>query len=76
MNIESLKDIFKKHVEKYDMNEMEIKEKFYHSYRVMDFCLLLAKYNNFDNNDTNIAMLIGLLHDYSRFEQWTKYKTA
>ena len=75
MNIEELKKKFRKHVEHYDMNEVAINRKFYHSYRVMDFCLLLAKYNDFNEEDTNIAMLVGLLHDYSRFEQWEKYKT-
>ena len=75
MNIEELKEKFRKHVEHYDMNEVAINRKFYHSYRVMDFCLLLAKYNDFNEEDTNIAMLVGLLHDYSRFEQWEKYKT-
>ena len=75
MDIERLKDEFRKHVEKYDMNEIAINRKFYHSYRVMDFCMLLAKYNNFSQEDTEIAILTGLLHDYARFEQWTKYKT-
>jgi len=75
MNIEELKEEFRKHVEKYDINELAINMKFYHSYRVMDFCMLLAKYNNFSDENKKIAMLVGLLHDYARFEQWTKYKT-
>lgn len=75
MDIDNLKEVFRNHVEKYDMNETAIIRKFYHSYRVMDLCMLLAKYNNFNEENTEIAMLTGLLHDYSRFEQWTKYKT-
>jgi len=75
MDIEMLKEIFKKHVEKYDMDDTAINRKFYHSYRVMDYCMLLAKYNNFSEENIEIAMLVGLLHDYARFEQWTKYKT-
>ena len=75
MNIEELKERFKKHALNYDMNDTAIVRKFYHSYRVMDYCMLLAKYNNFNDEDTKIAMLVGLLHDYARFEQWTKYKT-
>ena len=75
IDIEKIKKNFKIHAEKYDMNDIAIIRKFYHSYRVMDFCMLLAKYNNFNDDDTNIAMLVGLLHDYSRFEQWTNYKT-
>jgi len=75
MNIEELKEAFRKHAQKYNMEETAINRKYYHSYRVMDFCMLLAKYNNFSNENTEIAMLVGLLHDYARFEQWTKYKT-
>ena len=32
-------------------------------------------YYNFSSEDVEIIMLIGLLHDYSRFEQWCKYNT-
>jgi len=75
MNIEELKEKFREHALKYNMEEIAISRKFYHSYRVMDFCMLLAKYNDFSSEDMKIAMLVGLLHDYSRFEQWTNYKT-
>ena len=75
MNIEDLKEEFRKHVEKYDMSENAIIRKFYHSYRVMDLAMLLAKYNNFNDENTKIAMLVGLLHDYARFEQWKEYGT-
>ena len=75
MNIEELKGEFRKHVEKYNMNQKDIILKFYHSYRVMDLCMLLAKYNNFNEENSQLAMLVGLLHDYARFEQWKKYGT-
>ena len=41
----------------------------------MDLYMLLAKYNNFNDEDNKITMLVGLLHDYARFEQYTKYQT-
>ena len=75
MNIEELKEVFKAHVEKFNMNEKPITKKFYHSYRVMDICEKLAYSINLNEEDTYIAMVIGLLHDYARFEQWTNYKT-
>ena len=75
MNIENLKNTFKNHVEKYDMNDAAIAKKFYHSYRVMNLCKEISKDINLKEDDTNIAILIGLLHDYSRFKQWTEYKT-
>ena len=70
-----MKENFKNYVYQYDMSDINIVRKYYHSYRVMDLCMLLAKYNNFSEENTLIAMLVGLLHDYGRFEQWTKYKT-
>lgn len=66
---------FKKHFEKYDTNEPAIVRKYYHSLRVMDLSMLIAKYAGFNDNDSKIAAISGLLHDYARFEQWTKYKT-
>ena len=75
MNIESLKETFKNYVSNYDMNEIAISRKYYHSLRVMDFCEFIAKENNFNDKDMEISLLVGLLHDYARFEQWTKYKT-
>ena len=41
----------------------------------MDFCELIAKDNHLNQNDIKISLLIVLLHDYARFEQWTKFKT-
>lgn len=75
ISIDNLKNEFKNFANNYDMTELAIVRKFYHSYRVMDICMLLAKYNNFSDENTEIAMLVGLLHDYSRFEQWTRFKT-
>lgn len=75
MNIEKLKENFKKHVEQFDMSDTAIIRKYYHSLRVMDLSILLAKNNSFNESDIEISTLIGLLHDYARFEQWTKYKT-
>ena len=75
MNIERIKSKFKEYVENYDMNDEKIILKLNHTYRVMDFCAAIAKENNFNDKDTEIAILTGLLHDYARFEQWTNYKT-
>ena len=57
------------------MDERKIKLKYYHSYRVMDLCRQIAGDIGLSDYDINLAMTIGLLHDYARFEQWTKYKT-
>lgn len=75
MDLDIVKEKFIRYVNNFDTNDSAINRKIYHSLRVMDLCMLLAKYNNFNPSDTEIAMLAGLLHDYARFEQWTKYKT-
>lgn len=75
MDIENLKSTFTKYVENYDMNDKAIMLKYLHSFRVMDLCNKIAQANNLNKEDTEISILIGLLHDYGRFEQWKNYKT-
>ena len=75
MDISKIKEEFKKHFKKYDVNEPAIIRKYYHSIRVMDISRIIAKYAGFNDNDAEIAAIVGLLHDYARFEQWTKYGT-
>ena len=75
MDVNKIKEEFKKHFRKYDVNEPAIIRKYYHSIRVMDISRIIAKYAGFNDNDAEIAAIVGLLHDYARFEQWTKYQT-
>ena len=75
MELERLKETFKNYVDKFDTSERAIERKYVHSLRVMDICDMLAKANNCNENDIELANIIGLLHDYGRFPQWTKYKT-
>lgn len=66
---------FDAYVDNYNKNEPMIKLKFFHSYRVMDLCKQIAQNLNLNDEDIYLAMIIGLLHDYGRFEQWDTYKT-
>lgn len=66
---------FKKYVDKFDFNDKMINMKYYHSLRVMKLALKIAISLNFNDNDREICEVAGLLHDYGRFEQWTKYHT-
>jgi len=75
MNVDKIKNVFNNYISRYDMGESAIKLKYDHSYRVMNICKEIAKDLNMNEEDTNLAMTIGLLHDYSRFEQWDKFKT-
>ena len=69
------RELFRKHYEHYDIRKTAIERKYYHSLRVMDLSILISRYLGLDNKDITLASIIGLLHDYARFEQWTKYKT-
>lgn len=69
------RELFRKHYEHYDISETAIERKYYHSLRVMDLSILISRYLGLDDKDITLASIIGLLHDYARFEQWTKYKT-
>ena len=70
-----MKEEFKKYVDRFNMSEKAIERKYYHSLRVMELAKLIAKYAGFSEEDSKIAEVAGLLHDYGRFPQWTKYKT-
>ena len=75
MNKEELKKIFKEYVNSFDMNDKMIELKYLHSCRVMELADAIAKHSNFSEKDIEISNIVGLLHDYARFPQWTKYKT-
>lgn len=64
---------FDKYANKYDMNIPEISYKYYHSYRVMDNMVVLAKSMNLTICDIKLAKCIGLLHDIGRFEQYKQF---
>lgn len=64
---------FKKYVSKYDLNNEKIKLKYNHSLRVMNLSEKYAKLLGFSEEDIEIAKIIGLLHDFGRFEQLKVY---
>ena len=73
MDIEKIIKQFDEHVKSYDMNDVNIRLKYDHSYRVMDLCTQIAISLNLSDKDIELASVIGLLHDYARFEQWKRY---
>lgn len=73
--MKSLEEKFKKYVYNFDINDDNIMRKYYHSLRVKDLCELIAKSEGLNEEDKKIAKIVGLLHDYGRFPQWTEYKT-
>lgn len=72
MNIE---EEFKKYVSKFDLNDDSISRKYYHSLRVMNKARKIAESIELSEEYINIATIVGLLHDYGRFEQWKRYHT-
>lgn len=66
---------FKKYVSNYDLNNELIKLKYEHSLRVMNLARKYAKMLGFNKKETELATLIGLLHDYGRFEQIRVYNS-
>ncbi len=65
---------FLKYTEQFGKNpKIDIKRK--HSLRVMQNCEKIAIYLGLNKEDTELAKLIGLIHDIGRFEQINKYNT-
>ena len=65
-------NFFDEFIKNYDMNIPQISYKYYHSYRVMDNMIVLAKSLNLPYDDIKLAKYIGLLHDIGRFEQFKR----
>lgn len=68
-------DEFDKYAMSFNFEEDMIAYKYNHSYRVMHQSDEISYSLNLDEDDNYLACLIGLLHDFARFEQWTKYKS-
>lgn len=66
---------FDDYVSNYDLNNIDIKLKYNHSYRVMELSKKYAKILGYSENDIQLATIIGLLHDIGRFEQLKIYHT-
>ena len=66
---------FNNYMKNFDLTDENIERKYCHSLRVKKLCKLIAKAESLSVEDEKIAEVIGLLHDYGRFKQWTKYHT-
>ena len=75
IDLENAKNELKKYISNYDLNNPEITRKVGHSYRVAEISKRIAKSLNLEQEEIELAELIGLLHDIGRFEQQTIYKT-
>lgn len=75
MNLDEAKILFKEYVDTYQIDNDKIKLKYDHSLRVCDLCKKIALSLNLSKEDIEIAEMIGLLHDFGRFEQIKIYNT-
>ena len=64
---------FDKYISNYDKSVKQIRYKYHHSYEVEKLMKELSNKLGLEKEETEIAELIGLLHDIGRFEQIRKF---
>ena len=75
IDLRKAKNEFLNYTSNYDKNNSKIDLKIWHSIRVMELSKLLGERMDLDEEDIEIATVIGLLHDLGRFDQITKHDT-
>ncbi len=68
-----LEEEFDKYANKYDLLDNKLNSKYKHSYRVKDYMVKYATMLGWSKEDIELAKIIGLLHDFGRFEQYRIY---
>ncbi len=66
---------FDAYVSDFDADDGKIKLKIDHTYRVADLCSRIAESLSLDKEETDLAWLLGMLHDIGRFRQIREYGT-
>ncbi len=74
MKLTDAMEKFKKYVENYNIEDGMIKLKIKHTYKVIEESEAIAKSIGLDEENVNLAKLIGLLHDIGRFEQIKQFR--
>ena len=70
MNYDKAKKYFDKFLkENYDITDEKINRKLEHTYNVVENAKYLCKHLKLDKINTELAMIIALLHDIGRFDQ-------
>ncbi len=72
---EKVKVTFETYVKGYNDREPRIRLKIEHTYRVAALCERIAKSLKCNQEEIDLAWLIGMLHDIGRFEQLKNYGT-
>ena len=75
MNRDKIVAEFAKYTSAYNPNDVKVKLKIDHTYRVATLCDTIAKSLQLSKKDRDFAWLSGMLHDIGRFEQLRRYGT-
>ena len=75
INRENVRAVFKKYTDQYDSSDIKVALKIEHTYKVAEIADRIARSINLSEEDTDLAWLLGMLHDVGRFEQLRKYHT-
>lgn len=68
-------EAFKNFTARYPAEDVKVRLKIDHTYRVADLCQRIAEDIGLGQEDVDLAWLCGLLHDVGRFEQLKNYGT-
>ena len=69
----SAKQTFLDYASHYDLDDPKIRLKVEHTLSVCDLCVRIADSLSSTPEDTDLAWMMGLLHDIGRFEQVRRY---
>lgn len=72
---ELVKKVFSEYISPYDLSDPKIALKAAHTYRVAMLCQDIAMSLSLSKDETELAWLLGMLHDIGRFEQCRVYNT-
>ncbi len=75
INLEKAKEEFIKYTERFNLENERIKGKQKHSIRVMNISQEIATKLGMNQEEIELATVIGLLHDIARFKQYTQFET-
>ena len=75
IDLENAKKEFLDYTSQFDKKNKNIERKIGHSLRVMEISAKISKTLNLNQEEEQIASLIGLLHDIGRFKQYSQYQT-
>lgn len=73
MDIQHAKQQFEAYLDNYDREDDKVRLKIIHTYGVAERSAEIAERMGLSGEDTELAALIGLLHDIGRFEQLKRY---